>query len=249
MGTRNPVVSGIFYEADKEELRRHIDEMMKKAKVERNYRIVISPHAGYIYSGLTAAHALGSLWYSERILILGPNHNGLGHEFSIYKEGTWSTPFGPAYVDKNLAEKLLECEFIKEDEDAHLLEHSIEVQIPILQRMFDTFTFTPLSIYGGYTEDFLERCKAVGEYISGVNDNFSMVVSSDFSHYLPRKEAEEKDSQAISFITKPDPDGFFRLQERIDSSICGYAAITVALVIAKKWGLRGEVIHLSLIHI
>ncbi len=90
--------------------------------------MVVSPHAGYMYSGKTAAHAIASLRHAKRFIILGPNHTGLGSEFSIMGSGSWMTPLGDVRVDRELADKLRKLDFVEEDEHAHSREHSIEVQ-------------------------------------------------------------------------------------------------------------------------
>ena len=237
---RRAVVSGMFYPFSKDSLERMLSNLFSGTK-EGEFRCVISPHAGYEYSGKTAAFAISSLKPSKTFVILGPNHNAIGSEFSIMTSGEWETPLGNVKINSELANDIKKSGVIHEDEFAHIHEHSIEVQLPFLQYRFKSFQMVPISITNlDYSEEFLKKCETLGKHIAKTirNKPISVIASSDFSHYLPRETAEEKDRKAIEKIRKLDTKGFFRVLEEIDASVCGFGPIAVVMHVAKELGLK-----------
>lgn len=242
-----PLVAGMFYPAEKKTLLEILGNFFKKAETEKqNCKIVISPHAGYVYSGQTAAHAIGALGNFKKFIVLGPNHYGIGPEFAIMGKGTWATPLGEIKIDAELGGKI-QCGFLKEGEEAFEREHSIEVQLPFLQYWFKEVTLVPVLIQNrDYSEGFRKKCETLGKAVAKTLDRETgLVASSDFSHYLPRKIAQEKDRMAIERIKSLDTKAFFRILENIDASVCGYGPICAAMVIAKELGLKAKVLHSS----
>lgn len=249
MVTRYPVVSGMFYYGDPLHLKRHLEELFSGTK-PGNCTCVISPHAGYEYSGKTAAHAIASLKRGKKFIILGPNHTGMGTEFSVMSSGKWRTPLGDCVIDQELAGRLTSCRFLEEDFLAHEREHSIEVQLPLLQHRFHELRFVPITIMAlGYSAGFLKKCDMLGEAVAKVmkrDKNIRVVVSSDFSHYIPEEEARVKDDMVIQMIRELDPGGFFRTLAEVNASVCGYAPIAVMIYIAKHLRLKSvRQIHYS----
>ncbi len=247
MHVRNPVVSGTFYDSDPGRLRETIKGFSSKTK-EGECLAVISPHAGYVYSGETASFSISSLKPSKKFVILGPNHNLLGPEFSIMTKGEWATPLGKVMIDEKIPEDLMKCGFLREDDSAHMMEHSIEVQLPLLQQRFSRFTFVPVCIQNlDFSDKFLEKCKSLGEAMAGAmkKHDFRVIASSDFSHYIPEEEAKEKDGKAVEMIRKLNLKGLFRTLESTDASVCGYGPILVAMSYARSLGLKAKVIRKS----
>ena len=237
---RRPVVAGMFYPLHKDNLNEQLSRLFDGVG-KGDFVCVVSPHAGYEYSGRTAAFAIFSLKPAKTFIILGPNHNLVGSEFSIMSSGEWETPLGLVEIDSELAKKLKTCDVLREDEFAHAHEHSIEVQLPFLQYRFRDFRIVPISIANlDYSDEFLEKCKTLGKHIAKTmkNESVCVIASSDFSHYLPREVAEEKDGKAVEKIKELDLKGFFRVLEEIDASVCGYGPIAVVMQIAKELGLR-----------
>jgi hypothetical protein len=246
MRTRNPAVAGMFYDSGKERLSKTLEKLFSGTK-QGNNAAVISPHAGYVYSGRTAAHAAASLKPSGKFIIMGPNHSSMGNRFSIMAEGEWITPLGPARIDSGIAKDLLRCDLISEDALAHVREHSVEVQLPFLQHIFTRFEFVPLCVQNlEYSEGFLGECIKIGETIASAmkSHDARLIASSDFSHYLPKEVAEKKDSAAIEMIKKGDVNGFFRVLEKNDASVCGFGPIAILMSAMKKLGFsKCEVIN------
>jgi len=245
---RKPVVSGMFYYLDPKHLDAQLNDLFAGVKARDRCSIVISPHAGYVYSGRTAAYAISSLRPSKNFIILGPNHSGLGKEFSVMSSGSWDTPLGRCVVDSVTAKKLTGSGLVAEDASAHAREHSIEVQLPLLQHKFSDFSFTPLCIMNSsYSPDFLEKCSELGKFIAGLmkTGKASLVASSDFSHYLPQKVADLKDGAAVEQILKLDVESLFSTLGETDASVCGFGPIAVAMAAAKELGLKGKLINKS----
>ncbi|MBN2330658.1 MAG: AmmeMemoRadiSam system protein B [Candidatus Aenigmarchaeota archaeon] len=245
---RNPVVAGMFYDLDPGHLRAQVGELFSGFKPGKAFKIVVSPHAGYVYSGKTAAHAVSALERKGSYIILGPNHSGLGPEFSVMSSGTWKTPLGDCRIDAGIAGKLKSCGFLTEDTLAHSQEHSIEVQLPFLQHRFKDFSFVPVCIMNlGYSASFGRKCEELGKAVAGIvgTGGTGVVASSDFSHYLPIELADRKDGMAIDMIMKLDLRGFLRILEEEDASICGFGPISVAMAAARELGLKPQLINKS----
>jgi AmmeMemoRadiSam system protein B len=239
---RQPAVAGMFYDLDGKALKKNLDSLFSRARKGPEYQAVVSPHAGYVYSGRTAAVAISSLKPGKRFIILGPNHTGLGSEFSIMTSGSWKTPLGPVRIDREMASALEECGLPEEDELAHSREHSIEVQLPFLQHRFGrAITFVPLSIMGfGYNEAFLDKCRELGTGLAGIARKFDarIIASSDFSHFISWEAAREKDMQAMDRIKDLDLEGFFKTLHETHASICGYAPIAILMAAASRLGWK-----------
>ena len=247
MELRNPAVSGMFYPSDRGKLSSQISSLFSQAGAQEKYRIVVSPHAGYVYSGLGAACAIGSLKTAKTFIILGPNHTGMGQEFSLMSHGVWRTPLGEAEVDQALAGELRKSGFLEEDDWAHASEHSIEVQLPFLQHRFGSFSFVPLCIMNeDYSQDFLDKCEKLGELIGLLmkEKDIGLIASSDFSHYVPALSAKKYDMQAIERITGLDTKGLFNTLKKNRATVCGYGPIAAAMAAARALGLKsGELIR------
>ena len=137
---REPAVAGQFYSADPTNLKRTLQSLLRPPANPIAARAVLSPHAGYVYSGSVAGAVFSSVQVPDRFIILGPNHTGFGSPLSLYPSGEWRTPLGLAPIDSELNDRLLqECPALREDWTAHAHEHSLEVQIPFLQTLMPTF--------------------------------------------------------------------------------------------------------------
>jgi len=236
---RTPCVAGQFYELEPARLRRQIEASFKHPlgpgaipeegeKDERDIVACIAPHAGYMYSGMCAAHVYMELSRQEkpeRLVILGPNHRGLGGILSSSLED-WATPLGLVRNDRETTLALT----VEVDEMAHRYEHSIEVQLPFLQYIYGELSFTPIMVSapapGGF--GFEDRIAKLRDAL--------VIASSDFTHYEPASLAREKDEKAIKAILDLDEARFLNIVESTRASICGYAPIVSTIITAKKLG-------------
>ncbi|VVB73704.1 Memo-like protein [uncultured archaeon] len=243
MNSRKPVVAGAFYPAQRKALEEQIDYMFSKVDVSasRNAVAFVCPHAGYKYSGKTAACSysrLREIGKGAVFIIIGPNHHGVGPEVSVYPEGVWETPLGGARIDADLAQMVFDSEIVK-DGSAHLYEHSIEVQVPFLQRMFGPdVSFVPVCMLNQSAAVAKEVGKRVAAAIKKSKKRAIIIASSDFSHYVPKAEAERKDRMAIDAIESLDEAKLYQTVAKNQISMCGYGPVAATMVAAKALGAK-----------
>ena len=189
------------------------------------------PHAGYVFSGSCAAHLYACLDPSiRRVILLGVNHWSRGANAALSPWDRWRTPFGEVRVDQDLNDILREqTSFLKPDEEAHRREHSIEVQLPFLQRMLHHFTLLPIS----FSYLCLEECRKLGQiladYCAAAACRTLILASSDLNHYLSPERTEELDRLAIERVLALDPEGLLDVVENKNISMCGVMPTTVLL--------------------
>ncbi len=237
MKVRRPAVAGSFYPADKNELREMIEEFAGPARKREKARGVISPHAGYIYSGKGAAMVFSRVEIPGDVIVLAPNHRGVGADVALWPEGTWSTPLGEVAVNSELGELLAaESDLVEADESAHKYEHSLEVQLPFLQYFGKDFRLTPLCLLRMSVEQCEELGKALARALRKWGKPALIVASSDMSHYIPAEAAKRQDQLALDRVLALDPPGLYRAVSKHNISMCGFIPATVMLVAAKELG-------------
>lgn len=245
---REAAFAGSFYPADAKKLEEMLAEFFSKAKKElakkQKTRCIIAPHAGYFYSGQTAAFSYAAVKKAKTFVILSPNHTGYGAQVSIWPEGTWETPLEKAKINSALSKKIAEALGTETDVEAHLGEHSIEVQLPFLQYLFkNSFDFVAITI----ATDNLAELKKLGTAIAETtkSEDIAVIASSDFTHFEPEESARKKDLAAIKFIEKIDADGFYKEVVSKSLSICGYATIIAAMqyCLSSKVFKTGRLFH------
>jgi len=249
---RPPAQAGTFYPDTERALRNQIQQSflhrlgpraIPTIPQTRNQNLLglIVPHAGYKYSGPVAAHSyykLASAGILESIIILGPNHTGLGSGVSIMTEGEWSTPLGDVPVDTDLAREIADSsDLVDVEDEAHRNEHSIEVQLPFLQFIYPRrFKFVPICMM---LQD-LKTSIEIGEAIAKAAEKHGAAVlaSSDWTHYEPQEEAQSKDKQAIGAALQLNEKQFQEIIEERPVSACGYGPVTAMIHAAKLRGVR-----------
>ncbi len=242
---RYPVVSGTFYPGSINKLRQMISDLMKlrlgpnvsdidvpvSRPMGRNLAVIV-PHAGYIYSGSVAVHAYVEVAKQGKptlVVLLGPNHTGRGAKVGVWNTGYWITPFGQVQVDEEAADLLLRnCEICKSDFDSHLMEHSLEVQLPFLQYLFADFKILPITI----SQVSAQICQKIAlglDALASSYTNVLFVVSTDLNHYEDQGITLKKDSLAIEKIVSKDPNGLLRVVLDEDISMCGVFPVVAFL--------------------
>lgn len=238
---RMPAVAGQFYPSSVQGLKNQIETFIDK-KVSRQDAIAcVLPHAGYMYSGRVAAETASCINIKDKIILLGPNHTGYGVPFSMMTKGSWQMPFGAVKIDSTLAEQLLKhSQYLEEDILAHTYEHSLEVELPILQYFKPDFTIVPIV----FLSDDLAILKEIGKEIaavikeSNIKDSTLIVASSDMTHYEPKDQAQRKDTEAINAILELNEDKLLERIQRLNISMCGYAPVIAMLSAAKLLGAK-----------
>jgi len=237
---RLPCVAGYFYPGRKDALLRMLERLICNELKKEKAIAVMVPHAGYEYSGFVAGAVFSSISVPNNVIILGPSHRATQSRFAIMTEGTWETPLGVVPIEKKLAKILLKnCGLISDDSDAHMNEHSLEVQLPFLQYIKPNISIVPLVIaYTASFEDLEELGKAIAKSINEFKKKVLIVASTDMSHYVDSVTAEEKDFLAIEKIEKLDARGLYDIIQEKDISMCGFQPTTVAIVAAKELGAK-----------
>ena len=227
---RKPAVAGYFYPKDPLRLREHIEQYILP-KAERIKAIsALCPHAGYMYSGAVAGAVYSHLVIPPKVVLIGPNHTGMGPMASIMTRGTWLTPLGEVEIDQDLAQKILEnSRLLEEDYQAHLAEHSLEVQLPFLQYFRPDLQIVPIVLIGHSYELAQDVGQALAQATRG--ENVLIISSSDMSHYEPQEVAAQKDKSAIEAILNLDPQTLYNTVLEKNISMCGVIP-TVATIIA-----------------
>ena len=231
---RNPVVAGQFYPASPPQLKEMIQGMVDEKAAKEEVIGLVSPHAGYPYSGPVAGATISRIKFKDTFIIIGPNHTGRGKPLSIMTEGTWETPLGEVAIDSALAKRILaSSSHLEEDYPAHQYEHSIEVQLPFLQYFKPDIKLVPI-ILSYYSESaYKEIGKEIAKAIKELNKKAVIMASSDMTHYESQDSAQKKDTKAIEAILELNEDELLKRVDELNISMCGYAP-TVSLISAAK---------------
>lgn len=239
---RQPAVAGRFYPANPQRLRAEI-ESYTAAPTDADAPPKIAalgcvvPHAGYMYSGHVAGAVYRRLELPPRVVILCPNHTGLGEPLAIMSEGAWHTPLGDAIIDQELAAELKRrMPLLAEDAEAHRSEHAVEVQLPFLQVMDREFRFVPITVGTGNFEVLSALGTAVGNALAQLHERVLMVASSDMNHYESDSVTRVKDRRAIDPLLALDPRGLYDAVREANISMCGYGPAVAMLTAARKLG-------------
>ncbi|NOY94662.1 MAG: AmmeMemoRadiSam system protein B [Deltaproteobacteria bacterium] len=236
---RMPAVAGRFYPADTNALHTQVDGLLTAEPAEeRDALMVVAPHAGYAYSGGVAGATYAGVRVPPSVVILGPNHTGLGARAAILTRGGFHIPGATIPVDASVAEEIRGNGLLTEDRKAHRMEHSIEVQLPFLVRKNPKLRIVPICL-GDMT---YASCARIGLAIADVVESHGrevlLVASTDMSHYLPAEEARRLDHHALEHIVGLDPEGLYETVRRERLSMCGFIPTTVALCAAKALGAK-----------
>ena len=245
---RNPAVAGQFYPLSEELLVEQIKGFIGERKEKQEVLGVLSPHAGYVYSGKVAGETLSRIKNADSFVILGPNHTGIGREFSIVKEGVWRMPLGEVKIDNLLAKEILmQSKNLSDDPSSHMHEHSIEVQLPFLQILFGNFQFVPITVKHYLPEEnFLLVCEEIGKGIAAaikkVHEKVVIIASSDLTHYEPQAYANKKDNIALNAILELNPKKLFKEVKENEISMCGFGPVAIMLFACKELGAKKSIL-------
>ena len=234
---RNPVVAGQFYPASASQLRAMIEGMVDE-KVEKEDVIgLISPHAGYPYSGPVAGATISRVKFKDTFIIMGPSHTGMGKPFSIMTEGTWRTPLGDVEIDSELSKQILAgSEYLEEDSLAHLNEHAIEVQLPFLQYFKPDIKIVPIVLAYAGIDTYREIGKVIAGAIKVSGKEVILIASGDMTHYEPQESAQRKDTRGIEAILDLDEDELLKRVQELNISMCASAPAATLISAAKELG-------------
>lgn len=239
MLTRPAAVAGMFYPANPRVLSSEIAQYLADAapaEMARAPKMLIVPHAGYVYSGPVAAHAYALLarWREriKRVVLLGPAHRVAVAGLAAPTAAAFETPLGRVVIDQEALASLADLPQVITSDAAHAMEHALEVQLPFLQTVLESFTLVPLVV--GRAP--IDEAAAVLERLWGGEETL-IVISSDLSHYQPYRSAQAMDRATVEGMLKLDP--------ALDhEQACGAAPIAAALITARRHGLAPRLLDL-----
>lgn len=231
---RLPTVAGTFYTDDRKELIKQLEEFFGHTRrIIRNKKIkaLIVPHAGYIYSGLTASWGYKQLFQNSNnnhFVLIGPSHHYHFEGIVASQSKTWQTPLGLIQHISPKTNKGISVGNLQ-----HAIEHSLEVQLPFLQYLYEDFSIT--SFLTGYSVNFEDAAL----YLINNFSNSIHIISTDLSHYLPDSIARGTDKKTIGAILKSDFNYFLEN----DNIACGITGINIILTVAQKKGWKSKLVY------
>lgn len=250
---RKPVVAGQFYPDRKEDLENMIRYCMEhkygpgRDSIKSNEKIlgIVCPHAGYMYSGPTACHSYKSIVFQnpELVIIIGPNHFGVGKDVATMIDAQWQTPLGTVQVDSESAKQVTEISKVIEiDEFSHSQDHSLEVQVPMLQEILSNdFQILPIILRSQDMETAIDVGNAVTEIAR--KKNSVIVASSDFTHYEENSFAHKQDKALIEPILEMNVEKFCHVLKEKRVTACGYGSIASTVIACKNLGaVKGKLL-------
>lgn len=240
---RQPAVAGQFYNASPEALAAEVAQYTTGTVAPQPAIAVVSPHAGLMYSGHVAGAVYARVTLPDTVILIGPNHTGMGPPVSVYPHGSWLIPGGSVPVDRDVTDAVLaHCAQAKADTSAHQYEHCIEVQLPFLRQARNDVRIVPIVL--GHVP--LEICRELGECLARIILGRSapyagagrplLVASTDMTHYEPDQIVRTKDRHAITAIEHLDPTALSAAVRQHRITMCGFAATVTVLHAARALG-------------
>ncbi len=237
---RQPVVAGSFYPGDPASLTKIVDDLLASVPIQNVPGDVVGlivPHAGYPYSGLTAAHGYRQLQGRryDTVIMVGPCHRAYTRAASVYDHGRWKTPLGEVEIDSDLAARLIayheQIAFVPE---AHRQEHSLEVQLPFLQRTLRQVRIVPIAM----GEQSYALCSILAEAIAAsVGDrSVLLLASTDLYHGESYNECRSTDQRTIGYIEQFDADGLSKALASEQAQACGGGPVVTVMLASRLLG-------------
>ena len=243
---RRPVTAGTFFPGTAKDLQAVLDHFYAQSvkadeKIHDDAILVMVPHAGYVYSGATAAKTLRQARLPRRIVLLGPCHQHRGAGLSLWPGNAWLTPLGEAPVDMDFYQRLMNSGAgFAFDAAAHKQEHSLEVIVPFLQARRADIAISPVAVSLSSPDGLRRAGEALGGAIRACaeadGERPLMVVSSDMSHYLSQENTEKRDGMALSALSPQDPLTLYKTVVENDITMCGVLPMTLGLFAARELG-------------
>lgn len=237
---RQPFVAGSFYPGEEQALLSELNALVPPYPETEKEEVIgaLVPHAGYLYSGRVAGEVYARVKNKKTFVLIGPNHTGRGHSFSLSMEN-WSTPLGDVEVDVELAEEIKRrTPLIKDDPSAHRSEHSIEVQLPFVKKLFPDTRIVPLCVSSCDISELRAVAEAVTAAALSTENDIAVLASSDMTHYEPREEASIKDKKAIDAILSMDAEHLVKTVKMNSISMCGWAPLVIMISASGQMGGR-----------
>jgi AmmeMemoRadiSam system protein B len=233
MEVRSPAVAGMFYPREPSHLEQLLERFLRNKPAEKGVSGIVSPHAGYVYSGDVAGYGFSAIdpGFSGTFVIIGPSHAGYSTCASLIP---WETPLGIVDTDSELVDAM-NCEI---DEVSHRDEHSIEVQLPFIKYRFPRARIAPVMMGPQDNDSAVVLAEQILAAVRRTQRDVRVIASSDFSHYVPQEIAESRDLAAIEALYTLDiPQFYQRIQRGV--SACGYGPIAAMCMVCEGVGAKG----------
>ncbi|MEK7269767.1 MAG: AmmeMemoRadiSam system protein B [Planctomycetota bacterium] len=251
-GQRPPAVAGAFYPGTAARVRSALDGLLGSGAPTRE-RVpgALVPHAGWAYSGAVAAEVYRRIEIPATVLLLGPNHTGLGAEISVWSGDAWRTPAGDAAIDEDLRDAILRlAPGAEADRGAHEREHSLEVQVPFLLRIRPDVRIVPVAIAPAPAARLVSLGEGLAKALKAANAGDPhppgpalILISSDMDHFHSHEEVLRIDAPALSRLEALDPVGLLEACERDDIGMCGVHPAVAGMSALRALGAtRGEIL-------
>lgn len=234
---RSPVVAGAFYPGMKSQWEPLVRRYIGPPDSPEPAILAMVPHAGYVYSGGIAGETLAAVTQPETVLLLGPNHAGLGARLSLWPSGRWHLPGAHLDVNESLSRMILDAiGAIEADHLAHIQEHSLEVILPFLWARNPGTNIVPLAVAEHRADQLLDAAAALAAVLWQWAKPVLIVVSSDMSHFLPADQAKDMDNLALQAILDLKPESLLHTVRSRGISMCGVLPMTMGLAMALDLG-------------
>jgi AmmeMemoRadiSam system protein B len=238
---RTPAVAGTFYTSNPTELREQIEELLAESGGSPQSAIGgIVPHAGLVFSGACAAHVFSRIAIPDTVVIVAPNHHGLGSNrggAGAWDAGAWQTPLGNFTIAEDFLTRLEEeCPLVAHDPDAHRREHAIEVELPFLSVLAPRVSIAPLVL------DWVDwdRCKVLADALATVvrtsTEEVLLLASSDMTHYESAEVAAYKDRKALAAVEQLDGGQLLDTCRSENVTMCGRAPAATVVEACRQLG-------------
>ncbi|KKO20104.1 MAG: hypothetical protein BROFUL_01179 [Candidatus Brocadia fulgida] len=242
---RQPAVAGSFYSDNPTQLQSDIEGFVVRDCDKQPVLGVISPHAGYIYSGRVAGNLYSRITIPDTVVILAPNHTGYGAPYSIWPGGQWRTPLGDVTIDEVVVEELTDaCSLLEKDRAAHLYEHAAEVQIPFIQYFNPRSEIVVIVLSARSVEDLKNIGKKLSQVLQKLRPHALVVASSDMTHHESQASANRKDKIAIGEVLAMNEDALYSKVREMNITMCGiYPAVTMLVCSKERGAKRAELVR------
>lgn len=250
---REPAVAGQFYPSNKNELSKMVDDFLSKTKKQNlNGKIIglISPHAGYVFSGQTASWSYKQIEGEkfDTVILIGSSHNYPVKGAAIWTGGNFSTPLGEIEIDEQFTKELLSSKIIQSNNNVHIPEHSLEVQIPFLQKVLKDFKIVAVLIND--ENSYKQVAEIIATVVKNSKKSILLVASTDMTHYPAKKDAEMVDKNILDTIAKFNPAELIKRDKEwlskdvleLHCTLCGLPAVLTVMEASKILGADKSVI-------
>ncbi len=237
---REPAVAGQFYAERHEQWIDVVRECMR-GQVEREVtsKLVMVPHAGHVFSGAVAGKTLAQAKLADTVILLGPNHTGLGAPLAVWPDGKWNLPGASLTVDAELARAILDAEpALSADRVAHIQEHSLEVVLPFLWAKNPDLRIVPIAVGDPRPHKLGGAAFKIAEVLAALGREVTVVVSSDMNHFASDAKTREIDKQALAPILALNPMEFYGTVREQNISMCGVLPMTMGMHLANILGAK-----------